>query len=162
MKSDDLNNPFWQYSLEVYAKPEVAELCLSLQDEFGLDVNVLLFCGYLGSLGKVFPCEVMSNNQTFKAITALIENNRELRRSLKAVDLVLYEQAKSLELQLEKCKQGQMFRVYESLPEQADLVVDCRHNIALYLDAIAPSLGFKGQMQEREQEALLKRLIELL
>lgn len=35
---------FWQFSLDVYAKPHVAELCLALQDEHGFDVNAVLFC----------------------------------------------------------------------------------------------------------------------
>ncbi len=33
---------FWAFSLEVYAKPQVAELCIALQDEYGFDVNLLL------------------------------------------------------------------------------------------------------------------------
>lgn len=33
---------FWAFSLEVYARPRVAELCIALQDEFGFDVNLLL------------------------------------------------------------------------------------------------------------------------
>ncbi|KDA00865.1 MULTISPECIES: TIGR02444 family protein [Hyphomonadaceae] len=35
---------FWQFSLDVYARPQVAELCLALQDEHNFDVNAVLFC----------------------------------------------------------------------------------------------------------------------
>ncbi|MBA4355613.1 MAG: TIGR02444 family protein [Novosphingobium sp.] len=35
---------FWRFSLEVYSRPQVAELCLALQDEHGFDVNLLLLC----------------------------------------------------------------------------------------------------------------------
>lgn len=34
---------FWRFSLDFYARPAVAPLCLALQDECGADVNVLLY-----------------------------------------------------------------------------------------------------------------------
>jgi len=37
-------NPFWDFSLEIYERPGVAEACIGLQDDAGLDVNVLLYC----------------------------------------------------------------------------------------------------------------------
>ena len=43
------DNPFWRFSLAVYAAPGVADECLALQDTRGVDVNVLLFCAWLGS-----------------------------------------------------------------------------------------------------------------
>ena len=45
-------NPFWDYSLAVYARPGVAGACLSLQARHGLDVNVLLFCCWAGQRGR--------------------------------------------------------------------------------------------------------------
>jgi uncharacterized protein (TIGR02444 family) len=38
------SDPFWQYSLAIYAQPDVADACINLQDEFGLDVNLVLAC----------------------------------------------------------------------------------------------------------------------
>ena len=40
------SNPFWTYSIELYAQDGVAALCLRLQDERGFDVNLLLFAGW--------------------------------------------------------------------------------------------------------------------
>jgi len=37
---------FWDFSNVVYMAPGVADECLQLQDEFDVDVNVLLFCAY--------------------------------------------------------------------------------------------------------------------
>ncbi|MGF1610740.1 MAG: TIGR02444 family protein [Kiloniellales bacterium] len=52
-------NPFWDYSLALYAKPDVAEACLGLQDRHGLDVNLLLFCCWAGSRGhRLTPGEL--------------------------------------------------------------------------------------------------------
>ena len=45
-------NPFWQFSLQVYAAPGVAQACLALQDRHGVDVNLLLFACWAGTCGR--------------------------------------------------------------------------------------------------------------
>lgn len=45
-------HPFWRYSLRVYRAPGVQDACLALQDRCGADVNLLLFCGWLGQAGR--------------------------------------------------------------------------------------------------------------
>jgi uncharacterized protein (TIGR02444 family) len=50
--SDFLPHPFWNFSLEIYAGDGVAEACLDLQERRGCDVNVLLFCCWLGASGR--------------------------------------------------------------------------------------------------------------
>ena len=42
-------NPFWDFSLALYASPVVQTMCVELQDGDGVDVNVLLFMLYLAS-----------------------------------------------------------------------------------------------------------------
>ena len=44
-------HPFWDFSLEVYAKEGVADACLKLQDDLGIDVNMVLFCCWAGHSG---------------------------------------------------------------------------------------------------------------
>ncbi len=39
---------FWDFSVSTYRQPGVADACLSLQDRFGCDVNVLLYCCWFG------------------------------------------------------------------------------------------------------------------
>jgi uncharacterized protein (TIGR02444 family) len=39
---------FWNFSTHLYDKEGVAEACLSLQDDFNLDVNLILFCYWYG------------------------------------------------------------------------------------------------------------------
>jgi uncharacterized protein (TIGR02444 family) len=46
------SNPFWSFSLAVYESRGVAAECLALQDTLGIDVNVLLFCAYLGAVER--------------------------------------------------------------------------------------------------------------
>jgi uncharacterized protein (TIGR02444 family) len=45
-------HPFWNFSLEVYGGEGVARACLDLQDRREVDVNVLLFCCWLGASGR--------------------------------------------------------------------------------------------------------------
>lgn len=44
----DLDNPAWHFCVSLYGMPGVAAECLRSQDEFGLDVSLLLFCVWLG------------------------------------------------------------------------------------------------------------------
>ena len=43
------DNEFWRFSLAVYKPADVAAECLALQEAIGLDVNLLLFCAWLGT-----------------------------------------------------------------------------------------------------------------
>ena len=43
---------FWDFSLTVYHRPEVSNLCLDLQNHYGADVNMLLFACWLGHTGR--------------------------------------------------------------------------------------------------------------
>jgi uncharacterized protein (TIGR02444 family) len=44
-----LDNDFWRFSLKVYDQEGVASECLELQEVHGVNVNVLLFCTWLGT-----------------------------------------------------------------------------------------------------------------
>jgi uncharacterized protein (TIGR02444 family) len=44
-------NAFWSYSARVYSRPGVTDACLKLQDDFSLDVNLLLFCLWCAAEG---------------------------------------------------------------------------------------------------------------
>ena len=45
------DDPFWDFSLATYLRPEVATACLGLQDRRGIDVNMVLFCCWVGAIG---------------------------------------------------------------------------------------------------------------
>jgi uncharacterized protein (TIGR02444 family) len=42
---------FWEFSLAYYGRERVSAACLSLQNRRGADVNILLFCCWLATLG---------------------------------------------------------------------------------------------------------------
>src|SRR6266566_4144710 len=41
--SPSSGSPFWRFSLRLYRQREVADACITLQEEAGIDVNLLLF-----------------------------------------------------------------------------------------------------------------------
>lgn len=52
MKIEFQDSPFWDFSLSIYGRPGVADACLFLQDRYALDVNVMLFCVWVGLTGR--------------------------------------------------------------------------------------------------------------
>lgn len=84
--SDFLPHPFWNFSLELYAGEGVAEACLELQERRGCDVNVLLFCCWLGASGR--PTVTADRLRAVLEVsnawqTAVVRPLRALRRVLK-------------------------------------------------------------------------------
>jgi uncharacterized protein (TIGR02444 family) len=61
------DHPFWDFSLQVYSRDGVGAACLHLQEHHGIDVNVMLFCLWLGETGSgVLDAEELA---TMKAAT---------------------------------------------------------------------------------------------
>src|SRR5216684_1534893 len=52
---DNQGSPFWRFSLRLYRQPGVADACIALQDECGVDVNVLLFFLWLAADKRLVP-----------------------------------------------------------------------------------------------------------
>jgi len=64
---------FWDFSLRIYARPEVPPACLALQDDGGADVNLVLFLLYLADSGRMLDSA---------AIAALDEATRGWREQV--------------------------------------------------------------------------------
>jgi uncharacterized protein (TIGR02444 family) len=52
MSGQALEETLWRFSLLLYAKPNVANACLALQDEVGADINLLLFLLWEATQGR--------------------------------------------------------------------------------------------------------------
>lgn len=86
MSKLDLDGPLWRFALEFYALPGVAEACLTLQDEAGVDVIQLLAAAYADLiLRRSLSAEDVSelNRQTRQWRAATVLPLREVRRVLK-------------------------------------------------------------------------------
>ena len=81
-----LESPFWRFSLTLYQAPDVAPACLMLQDERGLDVNLLLYALWAGLQGASL---IAADFDRLEALvrpwrTDIIQPLRAVRRALKS------------------------------------------------------------------------------
>ena len=49
--------PFWRFSLHFYRQPGVSDACIALQDDCGVDVNLLLFLLWLAADGQLLSAD---------------------------------------------------------------------------------------------------------
>lgn len=138
---EDRSNPFWQYSLKLYACDDVAELCLRLQDEGGLDVNLLLYCLWQGSEGRSLQraslAEVCRVSDPWRQ--EVVESLRNARRWMKGREQEiagqsggLRERIKALELAAEKCQQDWL-AVLPTVHDDASPFIAAAQNLAGYV-----------------------------
>jgi uncharacterized protein (TIGR02444 family) len=52
MSGSSSTNPFKQFALELYRRAGVADACLDLQNRHDLDVNLVLFAGFVGAVRR--------------------------------------------------------------------------------------------------------------
>lgn len=78
---------FWDFSLDLYARPGVAERCLRLQARHGADVNLLLFALFLAAEGqRVSRREILTLMESVKAVhEQVVRPLRGARTALKAM-----------------------------------------------------------------------------
>lgn len=112
------NHPFWNFSLEFYRQARVRELCLWLQDEFGFDVNLLLFACWLGRESR----RLHPQGEEWEWIRwwqrNMVEPLRELRR-VEPREGGLRPLLAETELKAEQCEQWWLFLARERLSEPA-------------------------------------------
>lgn len=60
-----MHESFWDYSCRVFSRPVVSSTCLSLQNEHGLDVNLLLFAAWHAHTRGPLDTETLSATKSF-------------------------------------------------------------------------------------------------
>ena len=75
------DHPFWDFSLEVYMAGGVGQACLELQDAHELDVNVLLFCLWVGASGR----GALDDTQMSDVLGAVHDWHHNIVRELRTV-----------------------------------------------------------------------------
>jgi len=150
------NNPFWEFSVGVYASSSVADFCLLMQDRFGVDVNLLLLGGYLGVRG------VSLSNEEISEISELvcewqqqvIVPLRDARRAAKQFKYfpgsreqdhlnALRDDIKSAELECEKLEQCMLFAWVQAreqwhYSDEKQAIRDNVLRVLQYYEAVAP------------------------
>jgi uncharacterized protein (TIGR02444 family) len=56
---------FWDFSVRTYRTPGVPDACLSLQNDHGADVNMLLYCAWIGVVSGPFDGELFRRASEF-------------------------------------------------------------------------------------------------
>ena len=155
-------HPFWTFSLALYAQPGVADACLKLQDEFGLDVNLVLFCIWCGMDGPGELAAAELSECTIRAgrwQSEVVERIRYIRRTLKQdhlgapADLVKIFRPKvqALEIEGEHVEQLLLASVVP-LSRGATGVAAARQNLSAYL-------SWAGLSNSAEADALVEAVL---
>ncbi len=113
-----MSPPFWDFSIAVYGANAVQDECLNLQDQFGLDVNLLLLCAFLGAVHGVTLTSddiASARQEVGQWHDEIVRPLRAARRSLKTIELQdtaatkaamqLRTQVKAAELEAERIEQ---------------------------------------------------------
>jgi uncharacterized protein (TIGR02444 family) len=82
----EMESPLWRFSLAVYRGAGVQEECLAVQERFGVDVNLLMLCAYVGAVEGA----VLSTSDIADALEAsgawhgnVVKILRQVRRMMK-------------------------------------------------------------------------------
>jgi len=118
-------HPAWDFVVGLYSRPEVAPACLELQERHGIDVTMMLFCLWRGSIDaqplgdRMTPLTQAARTWHTSAVLPM----RAARRWLK-------EEAKRLDDRMEPS-------LYKTVLAAE---IDCEHGELLMLTRLAESL----------------------
>ena len=152
----EMESPLWRFSLAVYRGAGVQEGCLDVQERYGVDVNLLMLCAYVGAVEGA----VLSASDVEDALDAtggwhadVVRGLRQVRRSLKPLSEAgdfaqvagaLRLKVKAAELESEQIEQAMMWTWLRArgarLPRR-----DARVALAANVRALLVRCGAKGQ-----------------
>jgi len=136
--------PLWRFSLHFYRQAGVADACIALQDDYGVDVNLLLFLLWLATGGRQLSVEdIKELDEAVRPWRELtIIPIREVRRGLKGVRTLvetgkqeaLRTEIKAIELEAERLQHEALYSRSLSplLGREAETAAAARANIAAY------------------------------
>ena len=138
-------SPFWRFSVKFYSEPGVAQACIDLQDQAGVDVNLLFFLLWNATQDRtVSDAEVAELDRTIGAWRDMtVVPLREVRRALKSPPAVMAPdlaesfrtRIKAVELEAERLQQEAMYDLARSgrLGQKADSPGEAaRRSVAAY------------------------------
>ena len=139
--SKNKGNRFWQWSLSVYEMPGAKNRLIYLQDDFGFDVNITLWCCWRASEGEALNEDAVRavERATKEWAEGVIDPLREARRNASELGPPeLYGQLKDVELAAERYEQKILFGL--SRPPtpvaQDGILAAAKTNLALYASLI--------------------------
>jgi uncharacterized protein (TIGR02444 family) len=146
------SSPFWTFSLGYYRGAGVSEACLELQDNCGVDVNVVLFLLWLASQKRRLGADLVKRlaDEVRPWQTEVIVPIRALRRRLKTGAPLLDRgpaelfrtKIKAIELESERLQQEAMYALAAELAAEPapSTAAAARASIAAYQDVLGRPL----------------------
>ena len=157
------DNPFWDFSLRVYGNEEVPPICLRIQESHAADINLLLYCAWVGTrgcrLGDVDLARIVAAVDGWHREVVVILRNLRTRLKFNALGAPpamvarIRSEIKSMELNAEHCEQIMLSGALGKRDQTVrDDVRDCAEfNMHLYLN----SLGSPLQKSDLEGVAVI-------
>ncbi len=150
---------FWNFSLALYGKPGVASALIGLQDRLGLDVNMLLYCCWVGSAGhSLTVAELAAVEAAVEPWQAeVVRPLRSLRRRLKGgigalpADRVeaYRKRLNELEIEGERIAQEAMAAVQRGRSDPASIAGRVVGNLRAYLELRKVAIGVRDDADLR-------------
>jgi uncharacterized protein (TIGR02444 family) len=142
---------FWTFTLALYGRPGVAPALIGLQDRLGLDVNMLLYCCWIGSAGCALTvAELAAVEAAVEPWQAdVVRPLRSLRRRLKggfgafpADSVETYrKRLNELEIEGERIAQEAMAAVPRGRSDSASVAGVVVGNLRAYLELRNVAVG---------------------
>jgi len=132
-----MSNEFWEFSLATYATEGVSDSALAVQDQMGLDINLILYASWLASLELKLTGEHLAGlrHRTERwqkeVVIPLREVRTRLRNDPSAAEL--RHQVKAIELSSEKHQQELMWSYFNAADSLPRGVQSLGENLALLL-----------------------------
>jgi uncharacterized protein (TIGR02444 family) len=152
-----LDNALWHYALQLYGQPAVEAACLTLQREWSLSVNRLLFCCWLAAEGRPLQLEPLGRSQAAQWQHSTTEPLRALRYQVRQQRLETpelescYQALRRAELAAEQVELGWLYAL--SLEWPATATAGCPQlllqNLGQYLHSagLEPEPGLLTELQ---------------
>ena len=159
-------SPFWRFSLRFYRQPGVADACIALQEQSGVDVNLLLYLLWHATQRRVFAADEIAaiESRIGPWREATVIPLRGVRRALKtppslvaaATAEAFRTRIKAVELEAERLQQEAMVELAApSGNELASSEAAARASVAAY-ETLCPAPFAQGAV-----ETLLKSFIAM-
>lgn len=136
--------PFWRFSLQFYRLPGVSDACIALQDEYGVDVNLLLFLLWRASEARLLSAnEVKAVDDKVRdwrnlSVIPIRDARRKLKHARTLIDSGQQEafrtKIKTIELEAERLQQQALYALSQSGPlgKEADPPIAAHGNVCAY------------------------------
>lgn len=147
LKQPDLDNPLWEFALALYSKPLVEETAITLQDEYGVNVNLLIWMCWLEKNGKrideagitAAEAVIQSLHKDFVLPLRVLRKNPQLRQQSEMTGR-LKEAIQHAELAAEQLVIAALY-AHEQRENYQTLNKINGYNISKYLLYIEPSFN---------------------